>query len=215
MTNQIIIRDGEGVMHQTVEEYVEAHPRSGQPRKGDPSVPSPWLLLTTYAHGSGPVCLLDPGELPRAFLDFDDTAEDAPSLMIPIAGGEYEVRLQMANYGLECRTSGLRMAPSGASVARGEQLGTTATDTAVTALLDPEEFRRAWPALADRWETEFADELIQYDWAVIPLDERAVVILTTSGYGDGTYPVFALVDEKGAPAGFEVEFFPVDMPYKF
>ena len=202
-------------MEHTVEEYFETHPRTGQPRKGDPANPSPWLLLVKWLQDTGPVCLIDPGELPDGLSAVANPAEDGAGLMIPIARGEYDVMLQVADYGLEARIAGMRVAASGATVVRGEQIGTTATDTAVTALLDPEDFRRAWPAIAERWEPELGDEMLQYEWGVIPLGDREHIIVVSGGFGDGEFPVFALVDANGGSAGFEVEFFPVDRPYPF
>lgn len=126
---------------------------------------------------------------------------------------------QFLAFGRDGRIAGLRAYPQGAEVARGEQLGTISDDIGGVAVCDIDPIAQWSAENKDAWH-EWADEVLN-DWlmldpaGVIPCEPaKTVVIYADGGFGDATYPVYALRNGGGV-LGLECEFLPVDVMYPF
>ncbi len=168
-----------------------------------------WLGFTQLDLSDGKLLICD--------LEFLLIEED---LLVKLPPGRYEVQAKVMEYPGDRRVSRLRLLPAGAVVNLGEQLGETWTDTAVTSVWDSTAMARAWErlgmnddALHARLE-QVRDE--QGRCGVLDLDaaQGAVAPFVDSGFGDGTFPVFALTAD-GRRVGVEIEFIAANEPYPF
>lgn len=149
--------------------------------------------------------------------DFAPAAEDG--ILVDLPSGRYNVSARVLDYGADKRVSRLRVAREGASVRLGDLLGTTWTDTAKTGVCDYHAYLDAWGADNEAAWTIVGPTLENagtHGIAVLDEARGAVLPFVSSGFGDGEFPVYELLDEaSGARVGVQIEFMPPDLPYPF
>lgn len=168
-----------------------------------------WLGFTQLDLSDGKLLICD--------LEFLMIEEE---LLVELSSGRYEVQAKIMEYPGDRRVSRLRLLPAGVAASLGEPLGETWTDTAQTSVWDVTAMTRAYErrgmsddALHDLVE-KARDE--QGRCGVLDLDaaQGAVAPFVDSGFGDGTFPVFALIAD-GRRVGVEIEFIAANEPYPF
>jgi hypothetical protein len=138
-------------------------------------------------------------------------------LLVRATPGEYLLQAQVTAYGSDRRISRLRGLLKGTQGKLGAKLGETWTDTATTAICDFQLFSKAWGA-----DDEISYAKIEkgleaaenHGIAVLDKDREAVAPFVASGFGDGTFPVYELVQRRRR-VGFEIEFIAEGVPYPF
>jgi len=183
-------------------------PRQGSAVHGAPGKESDWLKLCDFPLAGERVLLCDRDFIPS----------EVDGLLVDLAPGRYLVEAKVLEYPGDRRISRLRVSLPGSVPHLGESLGETWTDTATTAVCDFKAFQQAWERIGEDEGLSRLEKVKETDsdCGVFTLDQigGAVAPFVTSGFGDGTYPVFALV-EAGKRVGFEVQFIPADSTYPF
>jgi len=138
-------------------------------------------------------------------------------LLVKAPQGRYLLQVKAMEYGDDTRPSRLRAALLGTTPQLGAKLGETWTDTATTGICDLRRFSAAWgdddeASLAKVEEAISAAEI--FGIATIDAAAGAVAPFLQSGFGDGTFPVYELV-EGDRRVGFEIEFIEDGAPYPF
>lgn len=131
-------------------------------------------------------------------------------LRVSLEAGDYYAQVRGFTRGVERRCARLRVARYGClPEKRGQVLGNVSTDMATLGFYDP----KAFSALLRAGSEEF------FEWGervldpnaptcgvlVYDLKKSAILPYVQSGFGDGTFPVFELLND-GQRVGFEVEF---------
>ncbi|HVL39089.1 MAG TPA: hypothetical protein VM328_06830, partial [Fimbriimonadaceae bacterium] len=133
-------------------------------------------------------------------------------LVVELEPGDYQVELKGIEYGWDKRISAMRVFSS-----EGEEgdadLGEAWSDVATVAVCDTAWFDRANQDLAD---TDLMDVIGDNVAGFIDLfeDDSANVPFTSSGFGDGAFPVCELVS-GGRRVGFMVQFIECGESYPF
>lgn len=176
-----------------------------RPRHGQAGIESDWLLLGEFDLLSGRMIAVDV----RA-----GSPEDSPVVDLP--PGRYRAECRGVAYGCGRWVSRLRAVREGCDGLLGAVVGEAWADVANIGLADLEPFAVYSAALLEaeagapifrRLESITTVGMLHLDppgGAWMPLVE--------SGWGDGTFPVFELVD-RGERVGLEVEFIPHGTPY--
>lgn len=138
-------------------------------------------------------------------------------LLVKAPQGRYLLQVKAMEYGDDTRPSRLRAALLGTTPHLGAKLGETWTDTATTGICDLRRFSAAWgeddeSSLAKVEEAISAAE--NFGIVTIGAAAGAVAPFLQSGFGDGTFPVYELV-EGDRRVGFEIEFIEDGAPYPF
>jgi len=161
-----------------------------------------WTVLGNLPVKSGRVWVGDAAFAPN----------EADGEVVELAPGEYEGRVRWLRFGHDERAANLVLVPSGAAFTRGEQLGTTWADTATQGVCD---FNLFQAAIVDEEEYREAYELqVEFKGSQRFAYGDAVLLVTSSGFGDGSFKLFELVHE-GRRVGIEVEMIGPDEPYPF
>jgi hypothetical protein len=130
-----------------------------------------------------------------------------PGVIIDLEPDTYEVARQKMDFDGDVRVATMRVVKPKADFVRGPSLGESWADTATQAVCDYEVYKAAYEELGDEayWE-KFDDALCTDDGDVVNLDpdKGVVLFITSSGWGDGHFPVFELFQE-GKRVGVEIE----------
>jgi hypothetical protein len=181
--------------------------RTGEPEQGHLGTQSEWLDFCEIGLSGLRFLVVDASFVP--------SAEDG--LLIEAPPGQYEVQAKCIDYGGDVRVSRLRVSLKGKQYRLGPELGKTWTDTATTGLCDYEVFSRAWGDDDDASYEKISgtnEESGNCGIAVLDAGTGALMPFVSSGFGDGSYQVFELLDGPQR-VGFEVEFIPEHSPYPF
>lgn len=189
--------------------YLE-QPGDRSPQSGALGVETDWLPFCQIELKSGRLMVGDASFIP--------SMGHRPLFVTDLPSGVYAVDAKVLDYGDDRRISRFRVLKANLPPPTpGECLGATWVDTAKLGICDLEVYLAA--AGEDLRQAIEAYEAAYWNLTrptVVILDASvgAVMPVVRSGFGDGTYPVFAL-DEVGGRAGIEVLFIPQDMPYPF
>lgn len=176
-----------------------------EPRQGQAGIESDWLRLGEFVLLSGRMIAVDVHA---------GSPDDSPVVDLP--PGRYRAECQGVAYGRGRWVSRLRAVREGCDGLLGAVVGEAWADVANIGLADLEPFAVYSAALLEaeagapifrRLESITTVGMLHLDppgGAWMPLVE--------SGWGDGTFPVFELVD-RGERVGLEVEFIPHGTPY--
>jgi hypothetical protein len=169
-----------------------------------------WLRFTRLMLSEGRLLICDP--------DFIPSEDDG--LLVELTAGQYEVQAKVMEYAGDQRVSRLRMVPAGIAASLGEKLGETWADTGQTAVCDFTAMTRHFEGAkldGDAFREKLDDARDEQGrCGVLKLNAArgAVAPFTDSGFGDGTFPVFALMVD-GRRVGVEIEFIAAGEPYPF
>lgn len=176
-----------------------------RPQLGQPGVESDWLRLGEFDLVSGRMIAVDV----RA-----GSPDDSPVIDLP--PGRYRAECQGVAYGASRWVSRLRAVREGGEGERGAEIGEAWADAANIGLADVEPFSVFSAALlAAEWDDPIYRPFNSGNTVrMLHLDPPggAWMPLVQSGWGDGTFPVYELVD-GGERVGVEVEFIRHAMPY--
>ncbi|MBM2810267.1 MAG: hypothetical protein HW416_1026 [Chloroflexi bacterium] len=151
-------------------------------------------------------------------LSFIPKAEDA--LILELPSGTYVVEHKPVAFGCDVRTGRLRATLNGSGGLFGRELGSTWTDTAMTAVTD---YVSAEAALQRAGKASFYERIeaaasrsITGRGETVMLDDviGPMVAFVSSGFGDGAYPVYELTS-NGNRVGIEIEFIKAGEQYPF
>lgn len=130
-------------------------------------------------------------------------------LKVELAPGNYRVEVQGFVRGSDRRCARFRVYLEGSKPKLGQQLGTVATDLATMGFYDPKCFQSLRKQGSEEFfawgESAFDASKSSHGVLVHDLKRSAILPYVTSGFGDGTYPVYELT-QLNRRVGFEVEF---------
>ena len=138
---------------------------------------------------------------------------------IPVSPGIFEVRCKGIRFGNDARIAALRAYPEGAEVKLGKRLGAIPVDLAEVSVVDIETFEPSVFEDEERYEDWIDEVLYESDsdcpvgcdiWEPLQMD----IPFVASGFGDGTYDVWALKAGRKV-VGMEIVFIEDDTPYPF
>ncbi|MEQ1824197.1 MAG: hypothetical protein ABL949_16945 [Fimbriimonadaceae bacterium] len=165
-------------------------------RSGGPGVELPWVPFGSLTIHSG-----------KLFIGDGQMAPLEPGVIVDLEPGTYEVARQKMDFDGDFRVATMRVVLPEVQFSRGPSLGESWADTATQAVCDHERYKAAYDELGEAayWE-KFDDELCTDDGDIVNLDPEngAVLFITSSGWGDGSFPVFELLHE-GKRVGVEIE----------
>ena len=148
--------------------------------------------------------------------DFQFVPSKKDGLIVKLPPKLYSIEAKGVSYEGDRRIAGLRVIQKGVSGTRGKKIGKTWVDTGLTSVCEFERFSREWKALGKDAEEKLEEEYGKgADCGVFRLSKKgSPVLYASSGFGDGTFPVFELRDGTKR-VGFEVEFITANQPYPF
>jgi hypothetical protein len=130
-------------------------------------------------------------------------------LKVALEAGDYRVEVQGFVRGSDRRCARLRAYLESTEPELGQQLGTVSTDLATMGFYDPKCFqslRKQGSQEFFEWgESAFDSSKSSHGVLVHDLTRSAILPYVSSGFGDGTYPVYELI-QRNRRVGFEVEF---------
>jgi hypothetical protein len=147
-------------------------------------------------------------EVKSGALDVDDLCCSKPP-SVAVANSIYLVEAKLIDFAGHLRVSRLRARAKGVDASIGQKIGKLAVEFGAVVLAD---FQQIRALLTEAENAEFEQLLFSFmtpcDLCRLRFESGTVYIVKcTSGFGDGTYPVFAL-NAGGQPAGLEVDFIP-------
>ena len=130
-------------------------------------------------------------------------------LKVELEPGNYRVEVQGFVRESDRRCARFRVYLEGSKPELGQQLGTVATDLATMGFYDPKCFQSLRKQGSEEFfawgESAFDASKSSHGVLVHDLKRSAILPYVTSGFGDGTYPVYELT-QQNRRVGFEVEF---------
>ncbi len=188
---------------ETIESFLNA-PGDRPPRKGEAGVFSDWLFFHRLNVKGNALQFVE-----KRVLGLRGEGE-RECIEIPVAPGAYTVECRGARFGDDVRIAAMRAFPEGAALERGKRLGDIPVDFGGVSVVDIEVLEAAMQENVEEYEAWLEDILFESDIdALIYVHERPGsnirIPSVESGFGDGTYDVFALLSD-GKPAGLEIVF---------
>jgi len=180
---------------------------SSKAARGSSGKTTDWLLFTELVIKTRRLLICD--------FQFVPKTEDG--LVVELEPGEYRVEATGMDFDGDRRISGLRVIRPNSTATRGNRLGETWTDTATCSVCELDAVQKEWNSLG---EEPAADKLMEeYErgegCGIFRVTECASVIpYVSSGFGDGAFPVFELIQD-GKRVGIEVEFISPNNGYPF
>ncbi|MDQ6631682.1 MAG: SEL1-like repeat protein [Verrucomicrobiota bacterium] len=184
---------------QPIEAFLQETPSTG--------VQTEWLDFHDFDLKGTSILIVD--------AQFVPSKEDG--LLVSLDSGKYLIQAKANSYGGDRRISRLRIFRKNTIPQLCSEIGKTWTDTANTGICDFEIFSKAWGN-----DDDASYEIIQEDLetdnsfgtATLDAARGAVMPFVHSGFGDGSFSVFELV-ENGVRVGFEIEFIAAGEKYPF
>lgn len=188
-----------------VQSYLQQPERHTPPQTGQLGQESEWLSVGTLD--------LPRGRLGLADLQFLPYADDR--MTVALEPSTYDLHVRVLEYGADVRISRLRLFRGSSPGVAGAELGETWADTGVVALCDVDRLEEAEPLAneAAAWG-EFVEAVMEVELIAGADFEGVEVAVLMSGFGDGSFPVWELMD-GGKKTGVEVEFIAQGKPYPF
>lgn len=88
---------------------------------------------------------------------------------------------------------------------RGKKLGLLVVDFGQVGICDRDAVEKAFDGLGDTQMSRYYDQLNSTDLTlVVRLPGQIEMIVVRPGYGDGSYPIYGIVDGAGALVGVEI-----------
>lgn len=163
---------------------------------------SDWIPFATVPNRSGKLWVGD--------VQFAPNEEDGAIVEVP--PGEYRCSIKELRFSDgDVRVSRLRGCIAGSSPVLGPQIGTTWADTASQAICDFEVYKAAAEADPEYEEAANDNLWVQDLHNVYEHVPGAVIAFCSSGWGDGTFKLFELL-ENGRRVGVEIEMLDKDDP---
>jgi TPR repeat protein len=168
---------------------------------------SEWLDFCDLVLKGGNILIVDAQFVPS----------EKDGLLVKLPPGNYSVQAKAVNYGGDVRMARLRVFQNGTAPALAEKIGESWTDTAKTGICDFETFSQVWGTDDDasyKMIEPFFDTEDEFGMATLDQACNAVMPFVSSGFGDGSFPVFEL-QADGQRVGFEIEFIADGEEYSF
>lgn len=181
---------------------------TGRPGKGAKGIPSEWFPVCKLKLAGPKLLVIDPSFAPAA----------TDGLLVRAAPGNYAVSAKCLYFNGDRRIARLRLLLEGATKAVvGARVGKTWSDTGAIGVIDHKVFSEAWgdddDASYERIR-ETIEDVEFCDVAILSRAKGAIMPFVESGFGDGTFPVYELL-EKRRRVGIEVEFIADAKSYPF
>jgi hypothetical protein len=167
---------------------------------------SDWLDFTELHLPSGKLHVMDPGY-----------ALQKQTGTIQLPPGVYSALAKVITYGSDSRISRLRVIQPRAVAVLGDELDHISSDIGKIAVADQEAYLQQWPQDPERVGEVVDSHLTSDDaFGVAELggEPPVRILFIESGFGDGTFPIFAL-EKDGRRVGAEIVFIRADEPYPF
>jgi hypothetical protein len=189
----------------TLKEYLDGKPfvraRRGLGYESD------WLEFTTLELSGGVLFVFDPGMLPG----------EAKGCKIELPPGHFSIHVKVITYWVDSRIARLRVFPRGARPTIGKRLGSAATDLGYIGVSDYAAYVAAWEKDRVAFQKTVSNEIPEsgrFNVAKLGSDPSVEVPFVESGFGDGRFSVYALLEGE-ARVGAEVVFIRSKKPYPF
>jgi hypothetical protein len=171
---------------------------------------SDWIDFGEIHCKSGKFLVIDP-----AFV-----ADVSNGVVVKCPSGAYRLSAKVISYGRDRRVSRLRVLNAGIkadATKKREQIGEAWADVAAIGVCDAQAFAKIFPK--DEEEAEelienYLDEGKSAGSIIMEGHEDTPLCYVSSGFGDGTFPVYALTSGRKR-IGFEVEFIEEGAAYPF
>ncbi|MBL9135468.1 MAG: SEL1-like repeat protein [Verrucomicrobiales bacterium] len=181
------------------EAFVKSTPRSGERTE--------WLEFCSLKLKGPQVLIID--------AQFAQSSKEG--FLVDLKPGVYQVQVEVANFGGDRRISRMRLLFKAARPTRGKKIGKTWTDTGTTGVCDLETFSQAWnqdPRKSSRILASALESEADFGIAALTARKAAILPFVQSGFGDGQFPVFELM-QRGQRVGCEIEFIATNKKYPF
>jgi len=156
-----------------------------------------WYTVTTLKVLTGGIDVADIGQIP------------ANSLRIRVPNGKYAIEARLIDFAGSLCISRVRARLDGSRPTLGKKRGTVGVDFAAIAIADFEYYRQTLTEDDQDELAEAATDFMHVDFCEkcsISLETATITFaVSKSGFGDGTYPVFALINKKNQPIGMEIK----------
>jgi len=153
----------------------------------------------------------------RLFVGDGQMAPTEPGAILDMPPGDYDVSIREIVYANDRRVANLRVLKDGAAETEREEFidQETYADSGTQGVCDYENYLKAYQKWdEDEYFEKFNDSLCPDVYGVTPLDPEtnAVLFMSVSGFGDGTFPIYELRAD-GVRVGIDVQFIDPDKPY--
>ena len=168
---------------------------------------SDWLEFCALDVPSGLLFVFDPGFLPG----------ELKGCRASVSSGHFVLSAKIVTYWKDYRVSRLRSCRTGAKPKLGSRVGSVVTDLGLIGAADHAIYASAWESDRAAFENTVSNEIPEsgrYKIATLGAPPGVPVPFVESGFGDGRYSVYALVEEE-ARVGVEVVFIRARTPYPF
>ncbi len=189
----------------TLKQYLDSKPfvraRRGLGHETD------WLEFCNLELPGAVLFVFDPGILP----------DEAKGCKVELFPGRFSIFAKVITYWNDSRISRLRISPFGTQPIMGKRLGSAPTDLGFIGISDYATYIAAWERDRNAFQTSVSNEIPEsgrYKVAKLGSDPAVEVPFVESGFGDGRYSVYALLDGE-TRIGAEVVFIRSEKPYPF
>lgn len=192
---------------------------------------APWLMSLFGCSQTGHVTHETAGKsqpIPTPWIEFGDLnlisgqlwvgdAQFAPfqqhGLVVDLQKGHYVASIQKMDFGSDdplragVRVSRLRLAAKNSHPRIGDQIGKTWADSGTQGVCDFQVYSKAMPKSEEAYWKLIESPLVDFEYStsfVLDAKTGAKLLLASSGFGDGEFRVFELV-ERGERCGIEIE----------
>lgn len=152
----------------------------------------------------------------QLFVGDGQMAPHHPGIIVDLDAGVYDVSARKIDFTGDIRVASLRVLAQGSQGERGQKIGESWADTGTQGVCDYDAYRKAIEGMdGEAYFSQHEDELCADDYGTVTLAPNAVLILCSSGFGDGFFPVFNLLDPSGKQVGVEVQMIAEDQPFPY
>jgi hypothetical protein len=168
---------------------------------------SDWLEFCSLELRGAVLFVFDPGMLPG----------ETEGCKVALSPGRFSISAKVITYWKDSRISRLRVSPFGTRPIVGKRLGSAATDIGFIGMSDYAAYIAAWERDKIAFQKSVSNEIPgsgRCDVVKLGADPGVEVPFVESGFGDGRYFIYALLDGE-TRVGAEVVFIRSEKPYPF
>lgn len=129
------------------------------------------------------------------------------AVIIEVPSGRYQVEVAYDFPEGHKHVAAMRVAPEKSTdLCRGPKLGSLIVDFGQVGICDRDAVEAAFEILGDEQMNKYYDQLDSTELTlIVRLPGQTEMIVVRPGFGDGSYPVYGIVDRSGTQVGFEIQ----------
>jgi hypothetical protein len=182
--------------------YLNLNDEHSIPAKGSMPTKQEWIPFCEF-------------ELKGTRLCFSDSCGPGDGVSIALASGHYSVTTLCFSYGSFVRVAAVRIERKGTHGAVCKAVGEFCVDVGGVGISDIDKLETLSDERFTEWAEQYAYTGDRPAAGIYPCPEADTEMLfTNSGWGDGVYPVYSIV-QGGQVVGAEARFIEPDEPYPF